>query len=85
MNELGRSDAIGDVFREWCQKENYGEIHTVDVMSGGKIYAKFNHVSGAKACAEGLNGNDKVFQHRRLEVRLVLDKGVPQWVMNKKH
>ena len=70
--EEGWEEDIKLDFEEESSK--HGKIVAVKVMSkevGGKIYASFETVEGAKACAENLAG--RWFDKRQLEVEFVSD------------
>ena len=63
-------------FEEECSK--YGKIVNVVVMSkeeGGKIYAAFETIDGAKTCASNLAG--RWFDKRQLKVEFVPEESVP--------
>lgn len=61
------------------ESEKHGKITFVKVMSkeeGGKIYASFESLDGAKACAENLAG--RWFDKRQLRVEYVSDEEILQ-------
>ena len=63
-------------FEEECSK--YGKITKVVVMSkepGGKIYAMFESIDGAKTCASNLAG--RWFDKRQLRVEFVAENSIP--------
>lgn len=68
----GWENDIQEEFREECSK--YGTIISVKVMHtepGGKIYATFDSITGAKNCASNLAG--RWFDKRQLRVEYVSD------------
>lgn len=74
--EEGWEEEIRQDFEEESSK--YGKIQSVIVMSkepGGKIYASFQTVDGAKSCAENLAG--RWFDKRQLRVEFVSDEALP--------
>jgi RNA-binding protein 23/39 len=74
--EPGWEKEIRDEFEEECSK--FGKIQSVTVMSqepGGKIYASFDSIEGAKSCASSLAG--RWFDKRQLRVEFVADDDVP--------
>ena len=63
-------------FKEECSQ--YGKIEDVVVMSkepGGKIYATFETIDGAKTCASSLAG--RWFDKRQLRVEFVAQEAIP--------
>ncbi len=74
--EEGWEEEIRLDFEEECSK--YGKITKVVVMSqepGGKIYASFETIDGAKTCASTLAG--RWFDKRQLRVEFVQEDAVP--------
>lgn len=60
------------------ESSKYGKIRSVVVMSkepGGKLYAAFETVEGAKECAQNLAG--RWFDKRQLRVEFVADEAMP--------
>lgn len=75
--EEGWPDDIKEEFIEECSK--HGKILSVLVMSndpGGKIYATFETVDGARACAESLAG--RFFDKRQLRAEFVQAEAIPK-------
>ncbi len=76
-DEEGWPNDIKEEFIEECGK--HGKIISVLVMSndpGGKIYATFETVDGARACAESLAG--RFFDKRQLRAEFVQAEGIPK-------
>ena len=76
-DEEGWPDDIKEEFIEECSK--HGKILSVLVMSndpGGKIYATFEAVDGARACAESLAG--RFFDKRQLRAEFVQSEAIPK-------
>ena len=76
-DEEGWPDDIKEEFNEECSK--HGKILSVLVMSndpGGKIYATFETVDGARACAESLAG--RFFDKRQLRAEFVQAETIPK-------
>jgi len=76
-DEEGWPDDIKEEFMEECGK--HGKILSVLVMSndpGGKIYATFAAVDGARACAESLAG--RFFDKRQLRAEFVQAEDIPK-------
>ena len=76
-DEEGWPDDIKEEFIEECSK--HGKILSVLVMSndsGGKIYATFEAVDGARACAESLAG--RFFDKRQLRAEFVQAEAIPK-------
>ena len=76
-DEEGWPDDIKEEFIEECSK--HGKILSVLVMSndpGGKIYATFQTVDGARACAESLAG--RFFDKRQLRAEFVQVEAIPK-------
>eukprot|EP00521_Asterionellopsis_glacialis_P009664 CAMPEP_0195287344 /NCGR_PEP_ID=MMETSP0707-20130614/4443_1 /TAXON_ID=33640 /ORGANISM="Asterionellopsis glacialis, Strain CCMP134" /LENGTH=823 /DNA_ID=CAMNT_0040347091 /DNA_START=120 /DNA_END=2591 /DNA_ORIENTATION=+ len=74
--EVGWEEEIRLDFEEECTK--YGKITSVTIMSkepGGKIYATFETIDGAKTCASTLAG--RWFDKRQLRVEYVKDEDLP--------
>jgi len=74
--EEGWEEEIRLDFEEECTK--YGKITSVTIMSkepGGKIYATFETIDGAKTCASTLAG--RWFDKRQLRVEYVKDEDLP--------
>lgn len=74
--EPGWENDIKEEFEEECSK--FGKIRNVKVLAketGGKIYASFDSIEGAKNCASGLAG--RWFDRRQLRVEFVLDNDAP--------
>mmetsp|Transcript_11831 Transcript_11831/g.16771 ORF Transcript_11831/g.16771 Transcript_11831/m.16771 type:complete len:530 (+) Transcript_11831:1105-2694(+) len=77
--EQGWEEEIRLDFEEECAK--YGKISSVTIMSkepGGKIYATFETIDGAKTCASTLAG--RWFDKRQLRVEYVRDEDLPSTV-----
>jgi RNA-binding protein 39 len=75
--EEGWAEDIRLDFEEECAK--YGKITSVVVMSnepGGKLYASFETVDGAKSCASDLAG--RWFDKRQLRVAFVQESDLPK-------
>jgi len=73
----GWPEEIKEEFIDECGK--YGKILSVLVMSndpGGKIYATFETVDGAKACAEALAG--RFFDKRQLRAEFIQADSIPK-------
>ena len=74
--DQGWEDDIKDEFEEECSK--FGKLCNVVVMSkevGGKIYAVFDTVEGAQACAHSLAG--RYFDKRIIRVEFVSKDQIP--------
>lgn len=72
----GWEEDIKQEFEEECSK--FGKLGKVIVMHkepGGKIYAVFDTVDGAKSCAESLAG--RYFDKRMIRVEFVNDEKIP--------
>lgn len=75
--EEGWPQEIKEEFIDECSK--HGKILSVVVMSndpGGKIYATFETIDGARACAESLAG--RFFDKRQLRAEFVKAEDIPQ-------
>jgi len=75
----GWEEDIREEFEEECSK--FGKLCNVVVMSkevGGKIYAVFDTIEGAQACAQSLAG--RYFDKRIIRVEFVNDDQVPDHV-----
>mmetsp|Transcript_36994 Transcript_36994/g.81036 ORF Transcript_36994/g.81036 Transcript_36994/m.81036 type:complete len:199 (-) Transcript_36994:79-675(-) len=73
----GWPEEIKEEFMDECGK--YGKIMSVLVMSndpGGKIYATFETVDGAMACAEALAG--RFFDKRQLRAEFIQAESIPK-------
>ena len=76
-DEEGWPNDIKEEFIEECGK--HGKITSVLVMSndpGGKIYATFETIDGARACAESLAG--RFFDKRQLRAEFVQAEDIPK-------
>ncbi|KAL3915645.1 MAG: hypothetical protein SGILL_005550 [Bacillariaceae sp.] len=74
--DTGWEKDIKEEFAEEASK--FGKIEKVTVMHqevGGKIYASFENVEGAKACAENLAG--RWFDKRQLRVDFIKEEDLP--------
>lgn len=73
--EEGWEKDIKEEFEEECAKYGIANVVVMSKEPGGKIYAAFDTMEGAKSCALVLQG--RWFDKRQLQVEYVADDAIP--------